>query len=160
MAGEPGHVCKRGPRCASDYQGRISGPLLDRMDIQIELPSVRVSDLTLPPSKDTSSDVAKRVAQARDIQTDRFTSLGLSHLRSNAQADGRLLEDITRTDDSGQSLLRDAAEAMNLSARGYHRVLRVARTIADLAGRSDVSRIDIAEAISYRQQLASFSLAA
>ena len=160
MAGEPGHVCKRGPRCASDYQGRISGPLLDRMDIQIELPAVRASDLTLPAPKETSADVAKRVALARAIQRDRFAELGLSHIRSNAQADGRLLEDITRTDKEGQSLMRDAAEAMNLSARGYHRVLRVARTLGDLAERKDVSRIDIAEAISYRQQLASFSLAA
>ncbi|VAV87362.1 MG(2+) CHELATASE FAMILY PROTEIN / ComM-related protein [hydrothermal vent metagenome] len=160
MAGEPGHVCKRGPRCASDYQGRISGPLLDRMDIQIELPAVRASDLTLPTPKETSEDVAKRVARAREIQRQRFTDLGLEHLRSNAQADGRLLEEIARTDDAGQSLMSDAAEAMNLSARGYHRVLRVARTLADLANRPDVSRVDIAEAISYRQQLASFSLAA
>ncbi len=160
MAGEPGHVCKRGPRCASDYQGRISGPLLDRMDIQIELPAVRASDLTLPTPTDTSADVAKRVARARDIQCERFAGLGLEHLRSNAQADGRLLEDIARPDEAGQSLMRDAAEAMNLSARGYYRVLRVARTLADLAGRRDVARVDIAEAISYRQQLASFSLAA
>ena len=160
MAGEPGHVCKRGPRCASDYQGRISGPLLDRMDIQIELPAVKAADLCLPAPKETSADVAVRVAAARDIQRQRFAGLGLSHLRTNAQADGGLLEDIARLDEAGTSLLRDAAEAMNLSARGYHRVLRVARTLADLAGRKDVARIDIAEAISYRQQLASFSLAA
>lgn len=160
MAGEPGHVCKRGPRCASDYQGRISGPLLDRMDIQIELPAVRASDLTLPTPKETSADVAARVLAARQTQRQRFSDLGLAHLTCNAQADGRLLEDIARPDDAGQSLLRDAAEAMNLSARGYHRVLRVARTIADLAGHGGVTRVDIAEAISYRQQLASFSLAA
>jgi len=160
MAGEPGHVCKRGPRCASDYQGRISGPLLDRMDIQIELTAVRASDLTLPAPKETSADVAVRVALAREIQRQRFVSLGLRHLRTNAQLDGRLLEDVTDTDDAGKSLMRDAAEAMNLSARGYHRVLRVARTLADLAGRKCVSRPDIAEALSYRQQLASFSLAA
>ena len=160
MAGEPGHVCKRGPRCASDYQGRISGPLLDRMDIQIELPAVRASDLALPTPEETSSDVAQRVARARDIQRQRFADLGLGHLRTNAQADGRLLEDIARLDADGQSLLQDAAQAMNLSARGYYRVLRVARTLGDLAGRCDISRTDIAEAISYRQQLASFSLAA
>ncbi len=159
-AGQDGHVCRRGPRCASDYQARISGPLLDRMDIQIELAALRATDLTLPPPKETSSDIALRVSAARQRQKQRFAKIGLGHLRTNSQADGRLLEDISQPDNDGLALLRDAAEAMNLTARGYHRILRVARTIADLDGDDIVSRRAIAEAVSYRQQLVAFSLAA
>jgi magnesium chelatase family protein len=160
MAGEPGHVCRTGPRCAADYQSRISGPLLDRLDVQIELSAVKASDLTLPPPKEKSADVAKRVAEARIIQRKRFTDRGLDHLRTNAQADGSVLEDIAALDAAGTSLIRDAADAMNLSARGFHRVLRVARTIADLDGRDRISRIHLAEALSYRQKPASMRNAA
>ena len=160
MAGEPGHTCRKGPRCASDYQGRISGPLLDRMDIQIELNAVKASDLTLPAPKESSAEVALRVAAARERQKARFAALGFPHLRINAEADGQLLEEIARPDDPGLKLLREAADAMNLSARGYHRVLRVARTLADLDGRDRVARINIAEALSYRQKPAVFRNAA
>ncbi len=160
MAGEPGHVCRTGPRCAADYQARISGPLLDRLDVQIELSAVKASDLTLPPPKERSTDVAMRVAAARNIQRQRFLARGLEHLRTNAQADGAVLEDIAALDTAGTNLIRDAADAMNLSARGYHRVLRVARTIADLDGRDKISRIHLAEALSYRQKPASMRNAA
>lgn len=160
MAGEPGHVCKKGPRCAIDYQARISGPLLDRMDIQIELPAVKASDLTLPAPKESSADVAARVANARNIQRHRFAALGNPGLRTNAEADGALLEEIAAPDAAGLKLLREAADATHLSARGYHRVLRVARTLADLDGLQQVSRIHIAEALSYRQRLAAFQIAA
>jgi magnesium chelatase family protein len=160
LAGEPGHTCRQGPRCAADYQARISGPLLDRIDIQIELAAVRASDLTLPAPKEKSSDVAARVARARQIQTERFVALGHSDLRTNAQADGALLETITILDAAGTTLIRDAADAMNLSARGYHRVLRVARTIADLDGRENISRLHLAEALSYRQKPAGLRQAA
>ena len=149
---EPGQLCARGPRCAGDYQARISGPLLDRMDIQIELPAVRASDLTLPPPKEASPDIAARVFAARLRQRARFEALGLSRLRTNAEADGGLLEEIARPDDQGLHLLREAADAMALSARGYHRVLRVARTLADLDGKETPSRLHIAEALSYRQR--------
>ena len=160
MAGEAGHTCRKGPRCATDYQARISGPLLDRMDIQIELPAVKASDLTLPPPAEGSAEVARRVATARAVQRTRFEQLGRPKLRTNAEADGSLLEEIARPDKAGLTLLRDAADAMNLSARGYHRVLRVARTLADLDGREDMARLHIAEALSYRQKLASFQIAA
>lgn len=160
MAGEPGHVCRKGPRCAADYQARISGPLLDRFDIQIELSAVKASDLTLPPPKETSSDVAARVFAARRIQAQRFAKLGKPNLRTNAEADGELLEDIAAPDANGLKLLREAADAMNLSARGYHRVLRVARTLGDLDRCEQISRIHIAEALSYRQKLAAFRTAA
>jgi magnesium chelatase family protein len=152
LAGEPGHHCRQGPRCAADYQARISGPLLDRMDIQIELQAVRAADLTLPPPKEGSADVALRVAAARDRQAKRFQDLGRPEFRTNAEADGKLLEEIAALDAAGTSLIRDAAEAMQLSARGYHRVLRVARTIADLAGADTIARLHLAEALGYRQK--------
>jgi magnesium chelatase family protein len=160
MAGEPGHVCRKGARCAADYQARISGPLLDRLDIQIELPAVRASDLTMPAPKEGSAIVAARVAAARARQRQRFDALGLPRITTNAEADGEVLEAIARPDDAGLRLLREAADAMSLSARGYHRVLRVARTLADLDGRDSVARINIAEALSYRQRLAAFRQAA
>ena len=160
MAGEPGHTCRQGPRCAADYQQRISGPLLDRMDIQIELSAVRASDLTLPAPKERSAEVALRVAKARAIQRQRFIELGHPHLRTNAQADGDVLEAITALDAAGMTLIRDAADAMNLSARGYHRVLRVARSIADLDGATNISRLHLAEALSYRQKPAGLRQAA
>ncbi len=160
MAGELGHVCKRGAKCAIDYQSRISGPLLDRIDIQIELSAVSAADLTLPPPSEGSIDIAARVSTARVIQRERFVKLGLEGLRTNAQLDGMLLEEVSRPDQQGLSLLQDAANAMNLSARGYHRVLRLARTLADLDGLDMVTRLNVAEAVSYRQKLASFQLAA
>lgn len=157
FAGQPGHICRSGPRCAADYQARISGPLLDRMDIQIELAAVKPSDLSLPPPKEASEEVARRVLTARRIQAQRFASLGRPELRVNAEADGKLLEDIASPGSAGLTLLRDAADAMKLSARGYHRVLRVARTLADLDRREQVARIHIAEALSYRQKLSIFT---
>ncbi len=159
FAGSPGHQCRQGPRCAAEYQSRISGPLLDRMDLQIELAAVRAADLTLPSPKESSADVAKRVSAARTRQRQRYLELGHGNLRSNAEADGNLLETIAALDGAGTSLMRDAAEAMNLSARGYHRVLRVARTIADLDGAEAVKRLHLAEALSYRQKPASLRAA-
>lgn len=150
LAGEPGHACRTGPRCAGDYQARISGPLLDRIDIQIEVPAVSAADLVLPPPAQGSVDVAGRVARARQLQLQRFESLGLGHVRTNAHCPTKMLEEVARPDTAGQALLAEAAQAMRLSARGYHRVLRVARTLADLAGAQTVGRIHIAEALSYR----------
>ena len=135
-ANEPGFTCRRGPntRCSADYQARISGPLLDRIDLHIEVPAVTAADLILPPPTEGSREVAERVALARDRQAARYAAIGLPHLRSNAAVSGAILEDVARPDCSGLALLREAADAMRLSARGYHRVLRVARTLADLDG--------------------------
>jgi magnesium chelatase family protein len=151
-ANDPGFACKRGPntRCVAEYQSRLSGPLLDRIDLHIEVPAVTAADLILPPPSEGSREVAARVARARDIQIERYAALGLSDVRTNAQAHGPVLEDIARADGSGLALLRDAADSMHLSARGYHRVLRVARTLADLDGAEQVGRVHLAEALSYR----------
>jgi magnesium chelatase family protein len=125
---EPGYACKRGriDRCTADYQMRMSGPLMDRIDLRIEVPAVTASDLILPPASEGSAEVGARVAAARAIQTERYAALGLPNVRTNAEAPAAVLEDIAQPDAQGLKLLRDAAESMRLSARGYHRVLRVA----------------------------------
>src|SRR5579864_7150454 len=151
-ASEPGFTCSRRPnaRCAADYQTRISGPLIDRIDLHIEVPAVTAADLILPPPTEGSREIAERVALARERQVARYAAIGLPHIRSNAAVAGTVLEDVARPDASGMTLLRDAADAMRLSARGYHRVLRVARTLADLDGADKVGRVHLAEALSYR----------
>jgi magnesium chelatase family protein len=145
---DPSQSCGRAPKCANDYQARLSGPLLDRIDIHVEVASVSAADLTLPPPAEGSGEVAARVAKARDIQRARYADAGL---RTNAEVEGELLDRIAKPDAAGIKLLADAAERMRLTARGYHRVLRVARTIADLAGAEAVTRVHIAEALSYRR---------
>ncbi|MEJ8572709.1 YifB family Mg chelatase-like AAA ATPase [Microbaculum marinum] len=150
MAGEPGHSCRRGPRCAADYQARISGPLLDRIDIRLEVPAVTAADLILPPPAEGSAEVAERVAAARQVQTERYAALGLDGVRCNAECPASRLEEVARPDASGMALLRDASDTLGLSARGFHRVLRVARTLADLDGADAVGRIHIGEAVSMR----------
>jgi magnesium chelatase family protein len=151
-ASDPSYMCRRGApeRCSGDYQGRLSGPLLDRIDLHIEVPAVTAADLILPPPREGSREVAERVARARAIQIERYETIGLPHIRTNSAAQGPVLEDVAKPDAAGLTLLRDAADAMRLSARGYHRVLRVARTLADLDGADMVGRVHLAEALSYR----------
>ncbi len=141
-------ACARVPQCGEDYLGRISGPLMDRFDLRVEVPPVAYTDLDLPEAGESSADVAQRVAAARDIQSARFE--GQDSARVNADAEGQLLEDIATPDDAGRALLAQVAERFGLSARGYHRVLRVARTIADLDGAADVGKPHVAEAVSFR----------
>jgi len=148
--GGPGVSCKRGPRCADEYQSRLSGPFLDRIDMQIELAPVSAADLVLPPPQEGSAEVRTRVAAARSLQIARFAKLGARRVRTNADCSGQMLDDIARPDDAGVALLRTASDAMGLSARGFHRTLKVARTIADLDGAERVERSHIAEALSYR----------
>ncbi len=151
-ASDPGFACRRGPnlRCAAEYQGRLSGPLLDRIDLNIEVPAVTAADLILPPPAEGSKEVAARVARARAIQGARYAAFSLPATHTNAAAPPAVLEEVARPDSTGLALLRDAADAMHLSARGYHRVLRVARTLADLDGADKVGRVHLAEALSYR----------
>jgi len=147
--GDAALACSRAPRCAADYQAKVSGPMLDRIDLHVEVGGVTAADLVLPPPAEGSREVAARVKRARDIQTTRYEG---QDIRTNAEADGHMLDAVATPDEPGRNLLAQAAEAMRLSARGYHRVLRVSRTIADLAGSEEVKRIHIAEALSYRRQ--------
>lgn len=145
---DPALACSRAPRCAADYQAKISGPLLDRIDLHVEVDPVSATDLSLPPPKEGSAQVATRVAAARAVQTGRLAGSGR---RSNAELDGDLIERFAMPDAAGHDLLTRAATSMKLSARGYTRILRVARTIADLAGAETVGRVHVAEALSYRR---------
>ncbi len=147
--GDAALSCSRAPRCAADYQAKVSGPLLDRIDLHVEVQPVTAADLVLPPPAEGSAQVAARVADARAVQSERYRD---HPARTNAEADGELLAAVATPDEAGRKLLAQAAEAMRLSARGYTRVLRVARTIADLAGAEGVGRIHVAEALSYRRQ--------
>lgn len=150
--GDPALACNKAPKCGADYQSKISGPLFDRIDLHVEVPPVSPADLSLPPPAEGSTQVAARVAAARAVQVERFARLAPGRgLRCNAEADGQLLEDIATPDAQGRALLTEAAERMRLSGRGYHRVLRVARTLADLGGSADIRRLHVAEALGYRR---------
>ncbi|MBK5924721.1 AAA family ATPase [Rhodovulum sulfidophilum] len=145
---DPARACARVPHCGEAYLGRISGPLMDRFDLRIEVPPVAFRDLDLPASGESSAQVAKRVAAARALQNARFEHA--PRVRVNAEAEGALLEDVAAPDAEGRALLLRAAERFRLTARGYHRVLRVARTIADLDGADRVARPHVAEAVNFR----------
>lgn len=145
---DPARACARVPQCGEDYLGRISGPLMDRIDLRVEVPPVAFSDLDLPETGASSAQVANRVGAARQRQADRYADH--ERLRLNADVEGRMLEEVATPDPEGRALLSKVAERFGLSARGYHRVLRVARTIADLDDSEPVRRNHVAEAVSYR----------
>jgi magnesium chelatase family protein len=154
-ANDPGYACRRQPneRCIAAYQTRLSGPLLDRFDLRIEVPAVTAADLILPPPAEGSAEVAGRVAAARARQMKRYAALGLPGVTTNARAPAKVIEDVARLDGPSLTLFHEAAERMRLSARGFHRVLKLARTLADLADYEAIGRIHIAEALSFRGEV-------
>ncbi len=155
--GDPTLGCGKAPRCGQDYQAKLSGPLLDRIDLHVDVPAVSAADLSLPPPTEGSAEVAGRIARARELQRERYVALIRSGViannsgTTNAEADGEILEKIAAPDQAGRALLTRAVENFKLSARGYHRVLRVARTLADLASKDTIGQTQIAEALTYRR---------
>jgi magnesium chelatase family protein len=146
-------ACGKAPRCQQTYQGRVSGPLLDRIDLTVEVPPVTAADLALPPPSEGSAEVAARVAAARTVQIDRAEAAGEDGPAAalNARADGAWLDRICALDAPAKALLARAAETSALTARGWTRTLRLARTIADLEGAPGVRRVHVAEALIYRR---------
>ena len=150
LAGTPGHTCKRGDKCASDYQARVSGPFLDRIDIRMDVPAVSALDMIAPNDAEPSAAIAARVLKARNIQIERYLKLGEPTVHCNAAASAKLIEKVAQPDEESKKLLLQAAEKFSLSARAYHRVLKVARTLADLGGSETIKNPHIAEALGYR----------
>ncbi|KAA6206307.1 MAG: ATP-binding protein [Candidatus Tokpelaia sp.] len=150
MAGEDGRGCGRQPRCRADYQARISGPLLDRIDLRIDVPALTAAELLQPAQAESSTAVAARVLAARARQKQRFIALGTHNIIANGDCPAALVEKMAVPDKGGAELLRNISEKRHFSARAYHRVLKVARTIADLDKAEIISRKHLAEALAYR----------
>lgn len=146
-------ACGRVPKCAQEYQDKISGPIFDRIDLHVDVPAVPPLELVRAPQGESSAVVAARVLAAREIQAARYAAFSDTPrpIRTNADAEGEVLQHAAQLENAAQTLLEDAAGKLKLSARGYHRVLRVARTIGDLANSETVSRVHVAEALSYRR---------
>ena len=145
-------ACGKAPRCQRDYQNRISGPMFDRIDLTVETPAVTAADMALPPPGEGTAEASARVAVARAMQEDRVREAGLDPVQAlNARASGEVLERFATPDEAGRALLMRAGEAGGLTARGWTRTLRLARTIADLEGTTAVLRRHIAEALIYRR---------
>lgn len=151
--GQPDEECTKAPRCAEDYQSKLSGPLLDRIDLQVDVPPLSIDELSTKPAGESSSVVAARVLRAREFQAERFHSLGAPEkMRLNANAEGKILEQICAMDAAAETLMKNAANKLKLSARSWFRMLRVSRTIADLDNCADIiTQRHVAEALSYRR---------
>jgi magnesium chelatase family protein len=148
--GVDGQECSRAPKCAEEYQSKISGPLMDRFDIYIQVPPVSPWDIAETKTGESSETIRKRVVAARKIMRERFVSMGYDRLYTNSQLKGEALEQVTVLEPDAKQLLVGFADKMKLSARAYHRTLKLARTIADLQNEKNVSKMHIAEALSYR----------
>lgn len=147
--GDAARACSKAPKCAEEYQGKLSGPLLDRIDIHLEIPAVETLAMFTPAAAEPSAAVAARVAHARNHALKRFAALGIA-ARTNAEVSGEALKATTPMERDAQQLLEEATQRLHLSMRGVTRVLRVARSIADLVAAETLSRTHLAEALSYR----------
>lgn len=143
-------ACRRGPTCQASYFARISGPFLDRIDLFVDVAQVTATDLSLPPPAEGTKEAARRVGAARERQTARYGEALVGRRAINADALAADVETIASADAPARALLSKAAEQLSLSARAYHRVMKVARTIADLDGADGVARVHVAEALTYR----------
>lgn len=150
--GVPGLACSRAPKCALEYQSKLSGPLLDRIDIHIDVPAVSPWLMGEGRTGESSESIRNRVIAAREIQKNRFKKFGIDNLSTNAELKGQILEDAAILENDAKNLLITYADKNHLSARAYHRTLRLARTIADLQNSANILRIHIAEALTYRYQ--------
>lgn len=147
---DPGYACSRGKNCAERYQSRISGPLLDRIDLQIEVPAISALDLMDETPTETSAQMSARVTKARIIQIERYKGYDNTAMMLNATCPASVLEKVASPKGEARELLQKAAEKLHLSARGFHKTLRVARTLADLEDETEINRNHIAEALAYR----------
>jgi len=151
--GDPQKACGCAPAVVTKYQKRISGPLLDRIDIHIEVPRVDYEKLSGDRMGESSEAIRSRVQAARDIQLARFSKIGSSNIVANADMRVGEIRQFCKLQEEGQSLMRAAMTQLNLSARAYHRILKLARTIADLAGSEDIQSVHLAEALQYRPKI-------
>ena len=145
--GDPAKPCTCSSREAERYLGRLSGPLMDRIDIQVQVPTIRYSDLESCSKEENSETIKKRVNKARAIQKERYSGLDVF---CNAGLTGALIREFCKVDDEGRKILRSAFDKLKLSARAHDRILKVARTIADLEESPIIQAVHIAEAIQYR----------
>jgi magnesium chelatase family protein len=146
---DPAQACSKAPKCAEDYQNKLSGPLLDRIDLHIDVPTINVSEIINERQGEPSAEVAKRVEATRDIQRQRFAKSG-KNILNNAHMDSETIKEFAYPDDEGMRLLTGSMEKMNISMRGFSRTLKLARTIADMENSAKVTTRHIAEALSYR----------
>lgn len=147
--GDASRECNKAPRCGEDYQGKISGPFFDRIDIYLEVNTSSISEIIHSSEAESSEAIAKRVQAARDIQAKRYESVGI---KNNSELYGNLIKEFAEPSSEAKIMLNNAAEKLKLSMRGYNRILKLARSIADLAGEEKINKLHISESLNYRKQ--------